>query len=159
MRVFVDVEWENETTRELVSLALVTQDGQHRFYAERTPLPKAPSNFVREVGPSALPDGAFFKELRVFLASLKDPLLIADSDLDFILLSHALRGFGQQDLPSAVPYRYMLATFGDVLTRIEEYLENRPHAKVRRHHAMVDTEALRWAFEATITSGSGPLEG
>lgn len=74
MRVFVDIEWENETTRELVSLALVTQDGRHRFYAERTPLPKAPSTFVREVvypllerGPSALPDRAFSKELRVFL--------------------------------------------------------------------------------------------
>jgi len=50
----------------------------------------------------------------------------------------------------------MLITFGDVQMRVEDYFVNNPLAKTRRHHAMVDAEALRWAFEATI--GQDPRE-
>lgn len=46
MSVFLDAEWADNDTLELVSLGLVSQDGRHRFYAERHPLPAAPSPFV-----------------------------------------------------------------------------------------------------------------
>ncbi len=88
MRLFLDTEWENEVTHELVSLALVSQDGRHRFYAERDPLPVAPSAFVREVvyplldrGSVALPDPTLTLELRTFLAQVEAPLVLADSSL------------------------------------------------------------------------------
>lgn len=163
MRLFLDAEWENEASHELVSLALVSQDGRHRFYAERDPLPVAPSAFVREVvyplldrGSAALPDPTLTRELRAFLAQVEAPLVLADSSLDLTLLARVLSGFDQPDLAPASPYRSMLITFGDVQMRVEDYFENHPLAKMRRHHAMVDAEALRWAFEAAI--GQSPSE-
>lgn len=164
MRLFVDAEWENEATQELVSLALVSQDGCYRFYAERDPLPGAPSIFVREMvyplldrGGAALCDAAFSQALRAFLTSFEAPLVLADSSQDFKLLSHAVRGFGLTSLPPAPPYRPMLVTFGDVLMRIEDYFEYHPLARTRRHHALVDAEALRWAFERSIASHGNDL--
>lgn len=154
MRLFLDCEWSDAEGHHLVSLALVDASGQHRFYAERDPLPDAPSSFVREVvyrlldrGATALPDPAFTEALRAFLAGFEDPLILADAGEDFALLSHALGGFGQPGLPPAPSWRPMLVAFGDVLMRIEDYFDARPEAKARRHHAMVDAEALRWAFE------------
>jgi hypothetical protein len=48
---------------ELVSLALVSEDGEQVFYAERSPLPAEPTQFVQQVvypllegGTAALPD-------------------------------------------------------------------------------------------------------
>ena len=42
--------------------------------------------------------------------------------------------------------------------RVEDYFENDPWAKARRHHAMVDAEALRGAFEAAIGQGAQGTE-
>ena len=141
-RLFLDTEWANDAVHELVSLALVSQDGQHRFYAERDPLPGVPSSFVREVvyplldrGHTALPNSEFCAALRVFLAQFKDPLVLADGALDFKMLSHALNGFGRTGLPPAPSWRPMLMTFGDVQMRIEDYFDSRPDVKARRHHA------------------------
>lgn len=157
MRLYLDTEWQNDTARELVSLALVSQDGQHRFYAERDPLPGSPSRFVSEVvypllerGTAALPDPEFSAGLRAFLARFETALILADSHLDFELLSYALNGFGRSGLGEVPRYRPMLVTFGDVQMRLEDYFEARAEAMARRHHAMVDAEALRWAFESAI---------
>ncbi|WP_157480930.1 MULTISPECIES: hypothetical protein [unclassified Lysobacter] len=46
---------------------------------------------------------------------------------------------------------------GDVLMRVEAYFKNRPQARVLRHHAMVDAEALRWAFEGAINPPKNDL--
>lgn len=76
-RLFLDSEWNNEAARELVSIALVSENGAHEFYAERDPLPGAPSRFVREEvyrllerGPAALPDTALSQALEKFMAQL-----------------------------------------------------------------------------------------
>lgn len=66
------------------------------------------------------------------------------------MLSLALDGFGRGAMLPAPPYRPMVVTFGDVLRRVEEYFEMRPEAKSKRHHAKVDAEALRWAFESSM---------
>lgn len=157
MRFFLDTEWQNNATRDLVSLALVSADGAHRFYAERDPLPDAPSAFVREVvypllerGKTALPDREFGRQLRSFLAPFDSPLVMADALLDFTLLNEALRGFEQGWPSQAAPYRPIHVTYGDVLNNIEVYFESNPIARARRHHAAVDAEALRWAFETSI---------
>lgn len=162
MRLFLDTEWQSDDSRDLVSLALLSHDGRHRFYAERDPLPSDPSTFVRDVvyplldrGSAALPDLAFASALREFLAELDDPLVVADSPMDFRLLSIALGGFGHTDRSTPPPWRQTLALHEDVQMRIEHYFESNPSARARRHHALVDAEALRWAFEG-VTKVSMP---
>ena len=156
-RLFLDCEWADEVSRQLVSLALISQDGQHSFYAERDPLPGAPSAFVLEVvypllerDTAALPDQEFTERLRTFLTQFNDPIVLADDCLDFSMLSHALDGFGRSGLPPAPHYRSILITFGDVLVGVEDYFEAHPTAKEQRHHALVDAEALRCAFAAAL---------
>lgn len=39
MNLFLDTEWADVIGNELMSLALVSEDGRHTFYAERDPLP------------------------------------------------------------------------------------------------------------------------
>lgn len=159
--LFLDTEWANDASHELVSLALVSLDGMHRFYAERDPLPGAPASFVREVvyplldrGKSALPDSEFCFALRAFLGQLEDPIVLADAALDFKMLAHVLNGFGCLRLPPAPSWRPMLVTFGDVLMQVEAHFEVQADAKTRRHHAMVDAEALRMAWLAVTRSAS-----
>lgn len=160
MRLFLDTEWANDASRELVSLAIVSQDNAHRFYAERDPLPGAPSSFVRTVvypllerGEFALTDSAFTTKLRAFLCQFSEPpLVLYDALLDRSMLTHAIDGFGRHGNSGPTPeFRPMLVTFGDVLSNIETYFDSHPKARARRHHAGVDAEALRWAFEQTIS--------
>jgi hypothetical protein len=47
--LFLDTEWADAAGTELVSLALVSEDGLHRFYAECAQLPASPTPFVAEV--------------------------------------------------------------------------------------------------------------
>ena len=159
MRLFLDTEWANDASRELVSLALVSQDGAHRFYAERDPLPGAPSSFVRTVvypllerNEVALTDSEFTIKLRAFLCQFAEPpLVLYDALLDRKMLAHAIEGFGRLGNFGPIPdVRPMLVTFGDVLSNIEIYFDLHPNAKARRHHAGVDAEALRWAFDTAM---------
>src|SRR3546814_11304467 len=48
-RLFLDCEWADNLGSELVSIALISEDGAQRFYAEVNPLPKQPTDFVRYV--------------------------------------------------------------------------------------------------------------
>lgn len=73
---FLDTEWADPLARQLVSLALVSEDGLHEFYAEINPLPQSPTDFVRHVvyplldgGSQAMPSPDFTKALRHFLLS------------------------------------------------------------------------------------------
>lgn len=159
IRLFLDTEWANDASRELVSLALVSQDTAHRFYAERDPLPGAPSSFVRSVvypllerGDFAVIDAEFTRQLRAFLCQFSEPpLVLYDAQLDVRLLTHALDGFGRAGDYGPMPnFQPILITFGDVLANIETYFDLYPESKARRHHAAVDAEALRWAFDQAM---------
>lgn len=164
MRLYLDTEWQNEAEHELVSLALVTEDGES-FYAERDPLPSGPSAFAKEVvyplldrGSWAFSDAAFTAALREFLARFEHPPVVADAAMDFMLLACALNGFGQPGLSLPPPWRPMVITFGDVSIRIEDYFEDRPEAKAKRHHARIDAQALRWAFEELCAPKKGAFQ-
>lgn len=159
MRLFLDTEWANDASRELVSLALVSQDGIHRLYLERDPLPGAPSSFVSEVvypllerGESAVSDPEFTRRLRSFLSGFGEPpLVLCDALMDATLMRHALVGFGREGDYGPMPeFRSAVITFGDVLDNIETYFDANPVEKASRHHAGVDAEALRWAFNAAM---------
>lgn len=97
--LFLDTEWATDANRELVSLALVNDDGRKRFYAERTPLPEVASSFVRkfaypllERGDSALSDHVFTERLRAFVVPCDNPRIHFDGPIDMVQSNQALGG-------------------------------------------------------------------
>jgi hypothetical protein len=159
MRFFLDCEWSDLLGSELVSLGLVSEDDAHRFYAEVSPLPRTSTDFVRAVvypllqgGPHARSELALTRDLRAFLAAFEDAEVIYDYHVDGALLRYALDGFDQAEsllatLPAMPAIRTrLICEAADVNRRIEQYFSDRPDAARRRHHALVDAEALRWAY-------------
>ncbi|MGH8085304.1 MAG: hypothetical protein ACREPV_08495 [Lysobacter sp.] len=168
--LFLDCEWADVLGAELVSLALVSADGEHRFYAERDPLPEQPTDFVRGVvyplldrGSTALPDTEFTAGLRRFLSDVPAPCVLFDYPNDGALLRYALAGF---ELPMAVadscgpqPLQLVttrLAREGLVAVLLEDWFQAHPVAAARRHHALVDAEALRQAWCAATGRQAAP---
>lgn len=151
IRLFLDTEWSNDALRELVSLALISEDGEHVFYAERDPLPGMPSSFVRESvypllnrGEAAMKDSAMTHALRSFLEPLGDCEIFADAPLDFSMLSRVWNG--RDRTPPGPPFRTRLAREGNLMPSVERYFELNPAQRALRHHALVDAMALRSAW-------------
>ncbi|GAB2578235.1 hypothetical protein ISP15_00975 [Dyella jejuensis] len=158
--LFLDTEWNNDVARELISLALIHEDGEPRFYAERSPRPEGPSSFVRTVvyplleGP-VLPDQEFGAQLRTFIASFDSPRIHFDGAIDKEQLTRALKSFGTWNggVPEWVP---VLVTDLNVLEAQEQYFAAHPEAAARRHHAMVDAEALRVSVVLKVSTATDP---
>ena len=165
MHLFLDTEWADEARRQLISMALISEDGQHRFYSEVDPLPKHPTDWVRAVVYPLLEHGYaarqkldFTRDLRAFLARFDAPVVLFDHVADGVLFDRALAGF---DLPTSVVDKLGLAPFvtttliqdEGVRDRIEAYFREHPDQARRRHHADVDAEALRLAFCQTLEAG------
>ena len=151
IRLFLDSEWANDALRELVSLALISEDGEHVFYAERDPLPGMPSSFVRESvyplldrGEAAMKDSAMTHALRSFLEPLGDCEIFADAPLDFSMLSRVWNG--RDRTPPEPAFRTRLAREGKLMPSVERYFELNPDQRALRHHALVDAMALRSAW-------------
>jgi hypothetical protein len=158
MRLFLDTEWADTIGSELVSIALVSEDGNRSFYAERDPLPAAATDFVRHVvypllegGQAAMSDAQITRSLRAFLSETTDPVVLADYPNDLALLSYALAGF---DLPDEqaeacgsvpAPLLVLISRGGAIARLVEEYFVAHRMAAARRHNAMVDAQALRAA--------------
>lgn len=165
MRLFLDTEWADPEAHHLVSLALIDTSETRQFYCEIDPMPDRPTEFVREHVYPHLQGGLWAKPERSFCLSLRNflhhqqreapPLVLATHEADFVLLRHALNGFGQ-NISGGVPlWTPILVTQGDVLGHLETYFERNPEASKRQHHAMVDAIALRWAFEYVIEGSMG----
>ena len=158
-RLFLDCEWADVTGSELVSLAMVSADGQQRFYAEASPLPSQPTDFVRAVvyplldhGWWAMPQHEITRRLRVFLSDIDTPVVIYDYAVDGALLNYVLDGF---DLPNTVvdacgprpaPRLWPVTRDANLNAMVEAYFTAHPEVAGRRHHAGVDAEALRQAW-------------
>lgn len=161
-RLFLDCEWADTLDSELVSLALVSEDGHHRFYSEVDPLPKEPREWVRAVvypllehGYAARQQIDFTRDLRAFIARVEDPVVLFDYHSDGVLFGHALYGFDLLDtalakLPPVPKVTQALIVRDDVRQGIEQWFREHPELAGRRHHAGVDAEALRWAFVAAL---------
>lgn len=158
MNLFLDTEWADPQGQQLVSLALISEDGEQVFYAERDPLPATPTGFVRDVvyplldrGWHAMDDRLFTTRLRKFLGGMDHPCVIVDHGGDAVLLQYALSGFNLTDAEAAAcgPIPRVearnVAPNGTISMLIEDWFEAHPNAKARRHHAKIDTEALRMA--------------
>lgn len=167
--LFLDCEWADVLGSELVSLALVSLDGERRFYAERNPLPAQPTDFVRAVvyplldrGAFALPDAEFTTRLRRFLCGIPAPCVLFDYPNDGALLRYALAGFDLPALdadacgPMPVQVTIQLIRERLVAMLLEDWFQAHPDAAARRHHAMVDAEALCQAWSAATHRSSAP---
>lgn len=151
IRLFLDSEWANDALRELVSLALISEDGEYVFYAERDPLPGMPSSFVRENvypllnrGQAAMTDIVMTHALRSFLEPLGNCEIFADAPLDFSMLRRVWDG--RDRTPPEPSFRTRLAREGNLMPSVEHYFELNPDQEALRHHALVDAMALRSAW-------------
>ncbi|WBX94948.1 3'-5' exoribonuclease [Pseudoxanthomonas mexicana] len=157
--LFLDTEWADPTGSELVSLALISEDGVHRFYAERDPLPEKATDFVRSVvyplldrGKWRMSDQAMTTGLRAFLGAVTDPIVIADYANDLALLRYVIAGLDLSDDQAAAcgpvpqPVMTRMLKEGAMGMLIEDYFAGHPDAAARRHHALIDAEALRMAW-------------
>jgi hypothetical protein len=150
-RLFLDCEWADLEGTRLVSLALVSQDAQHHFYAEIDPLPEQPTDFVRDTvypllerGDTARSSQALSEGIRAFLAGFERPVVLYDYHVDGKLLERALQPVGGTGV---IPDLQLSLIFNDrVMRLVEEYFALNPAEADRRHHALVDARALRWAF-------------
>lgn len=153
--LFLDTEWADAAGTELVSLALVSADGQYRFYAERDPLPSAPTRFVAENvyplldrGAVALKDRLFSLTLRRFLTSVEAPSVLFDCHTDGVLLRHAIADFDiyanpKKLVPAVRPVLTLMHRGFHFTALLESWFAADPARAARRHHAAVDAEALR----------------
>ena len=157
--LFLDTEWADPMGAELVSLALISEDGTHRFYAERDPLPEAPTDFVRAVvypllerGNRCMSDRAMTTALRAFLGSIAAPIVLADYPNDLALLQYVIAGYDLSEEhaeacgPTPQPIMSRMLKEGATGKLVEDYFSGHPEAASRRHHALVDAGALRMAW-------------
>lgn len=151
--LFLDTEWADAAGLELVSIALISHDGRHRFYAECAQLPKTPTAFVADIvypllerGSAAMEERALSDALWAFLTSVGPVFVLADYPNDVRLLRSALAGGGvDTNLPSTVVTTVMDKE-GSTAEWVETWFRERPALAARRHHAMVDAQALRMAW-------------
>jgi hypothetical protein len=167
MRFFLDTEWADTLGSELVSIALVAEGGTDYLYAEREILPAHPTDFVRSVvyplldrGKSVLSDQAMTMRVRDFLNSTSAPMIFADYANDLQLLRYVLAGFDLPDTQvsacSPTPRALDVQIIHDrpTATLVEAYFGAHPEARARRHHALVDAEALRVSWH--VSTGRMP---
>lgn len=170
MRLFLDTEWADQAGLELVSLALVSEDGEHRFYCEVATLPEQPTDFVRQTvyplldrGSAAKGHFEFTAGLRTFLAHFERPFVLFDYRTDVTLFRYALRGFDLSastllTLPPEPAVVTTLVLREDVRSGIDRYFSRNPALAHRKHHAAVDADAFRWAFIDALAGSSNPSE-
>lgn len=169
--LFLDTEWADVIGADLVSLALISEDGRRVFYAERDPLPANATDFVRAVvypllerEHVALPDMEFTRRLRAFLDEIPSPYILFDYPNDGTLLRHALTGFGAElaaDLcgPQPMPVMTKMLRDGDMTAVLEAWFGSHPEALAKRHHALVDAQALRMAWRIATGRAEGGAPG
>jgi len=165
--LFIDTEWADAEGKQLVSLALVSEDCTHVFYAERDPLPASPTSFVSEIvyplldrGRFAMDDRLFTSRIRKFLSQIEAPLILYEEPNDLALLKQALNGLALTDgeaaacgpIPSVAATR--IVENGMLHMMIEDWFDAHSDARAMRHHARIDAQAFRMGWLAA----SGKIE-
>jgi len=155
MILFLDTEFTTLTPwADLLSLALVSDDGALEFYAERNDVPhKRCSHFVRE---SVLPHFGrhpaavcnlvdMRKRLRAFVNALPEAATVAcDFSGDMDLLGSAIGAPWPAQLHlDRLPLDTLVTSAGWIAAEDEYFSAGHP-----RHHALHDARALRCAYLA-----------
>jgi hypothetical protein len=153
MDLFLDCEWADVLASELVSIALVSKDGQRIFYAERDPLPAEPTPWVRSVvypllnrGKAAMDDVQMTLSMRRFLASIDNPRIHYDFGADRSLCQFVMDGFDIAEPPGPQPENIHWQLCKGLERAIEAWWSSHPDEHTKRHHALMDAMALRAAY-------------
>ena len=138
---------------ELVSIALISLDGENIFYAERDPLPPDPTPWTKAVvypllerGASAKSDADMTRALRKFLADFDSPRILYDFGADRSLCQYVIDGFEVPDPKGPLPLGLEWRLCGELRTGVERWWSSNRDQALRRHHALVDAQALREAY-------------
>lgn len=172
MQIFIDTEFTSLTPdAELISFGAVSEDGRE-FYCELAPLAvDSCSGFVREFvlplfegGDALCPRERFGQRLAAWLSQFDNPLLLADSDWDILVVRHAVSGErnrrpGLLTLPGSVgPLVVLLLILAPLSDKALEIFEQglRQHfaSDNRQHHALVDARALQSALQAVKSANA-----
>lgn len=160
MLIFLDTEFTDFAKPDLISIALVCEDGRE-FYAERTDYHRdACSKFVRETVIPLLgdvPDAAcsrseLTQRLHAWFEQLPEPATIVyDFEGDWLLLADAILGRGSRNPPANFGEPLHLGNSSITHPVFEQaqnltYTENWPP-----HHALVDARALMAGYRAWHT--------
>lgn len=152
VNVFLDTEFTDFKDCELISIGLVSEDGHHRFYAERNDFllarcsPWALAHILPLLGSTATASmnrAALHRALRAWFDALPGPVdIVYDVSTSWCLLADILLSHGQHRIPASIGGTRSIAelkqdkVFAAALSKY--YSTDRP-----RHHALVDAEALR----------------
>ena len=157
-RLFLGCEYAQPDSKKLASLALVSLDGRHRFYAQMDPCATLSSALAMEMdyppnafGPAAEPTPELSKRLKAFLGQIREPLVLYVNERDgrcFCDLLHFEKGDHAADVDQTV--RLAMISDPDVLQSTQRWFAERPTAVATRNGAEADAEALRWAAAALI---------
>jgi len=164
MRIFVDTEFTDFVQIDLISIALVSEDGRE-FYAERNDYRAEDcSDFVRE---AVLPllgriEGAtcnrpeLTQRLRAWFEELPEPAtLLFDYFADWELLADAFLGDEYDQPPKNVGEKQMLTNEFLANPIFQRALYNSFTPEWPAHHALVDARAFRRAFFELIAGNQG----
>lgn len=152
MLVFLDTEFTDFINTEVISIGLVTSDGKHEFYAERTDYDrKMCSDFVRfEIAP--LFDESGFVgtkeeigfEIAKWISNLpyNQVIIVIDYYADWQIFGDILGDNVPSKLKRTAEYVQHMVDFapGAFANGCEEYYEQ---FDKRRHHALVDAKSNR----------------
>lgn len=157
MLVFLDTEFTDFIRPGLISIALVTEDGQE-FYAERTDYHQdACSEFVREVVLPLLgrvPGAAcnrseLTKRLHEWFDQLPEPAtIIYDFEGDWLLLVDAILGRAYRNQPTNFGGKLHLGSSSITHPVFERAQNNIYTPDWPPHHALADARALMAGYRA-----------
>lgn len=157
MLVFLDTEFTAFVRPDLISLALVSEDGRE-FYAERTDYYREDcTDFVKEtvlpllgrVPGAACTRKELTDRVRDWFGQLAEPAtLVYDSERDWLLLAVAMLGRPKKDPPGDFGKRMHLDSYAFAHPVFEQaqnctYTQDWP-----AHHALADARALRAGYQA-----------
>ncbi|RDI99335.1 hypothetical protein DVT68_00260 [Dyella solisilvae] len=160
MDLFLDCEWADVLASELVSIALISRDGQYAFYAERDPLPANPTQWVRSVvyplldrGDVAMNDATMTLSIRQFLVFLDNPRIHYDFGADRSLCQFVIDGFDIPEPPGPMPPSINWHLCQNLEQAVEAWWSSHPDVIAGRHHALMDARALRSAYINSLDCG------
>lgn len=157
MLIFLDTEFTDFVRPDLISIALVSEDGRE-FYAERTDYHRdACSSFVRETVltlldrvPGAVCSRAELTlRLRDWFETLSEPAtIIYDFEGDWLLLANAYLGRYHRQPPANVGDKLHLDSY-TITHPVFEQAQSRIHTQdMPPHHALADARALMAGYRA-----------
>jgi hypothetical protein len=165
--IYFDTEFSNLTkTAQLISLGAVTQSGEE-FYAEIEPRPERCSAFVKDTvfplltGPK-LSTQAFIDSFSCWLTQFDHPVLLSGDTWDIFVLRGLVEGqahhrAGPLVLPGPLGQKLSMMTIptlgDDAKARFDIAIDQHFAHDPRRHHSLVDANALRAGMLA-LKSGS-----